>query len=388
MMRFKAVSVMILGLILWSMTPAQVIFSFEDDLQGFTSTGATLTQSTVGATHGNYSMEVSWSGGFTWLTGGTAPGILETLLQNRVLLADITVTNPDPNRVWANFIVSFNDGVLGWRQTNYGPFYLPRLGGTRTVLMDLRPLAMPDAEPSYFLFNIGVNTHLPHTFYLDNIRPLDESRTRLLFDFEDGLHGFVPEDADISLTQSTDWASQGSSSMRVQWVNRFNWAFNGGNSSEVADLLNRGKLLIMDVYVPPDSAQGSWWHMILSFNDPNGWRQENDQMGFPTQPGSYTVAIDYRSLRPTNYSQNWFFINFGFNSASGPAIVYIDNVRVLLDTAPGDVDGNGCVDDSDLLAVLFAFGASGSGLPEDLDGNGIVDDADLLIVLFNFGNGC
>ncbi len=56
--------------------------------------------------------------------------------------------------------------------------------------------------------------------------------------------------------------------------------------------------------------------------------------------------------------------------------------------ACGDVDLNGCVDDADLLAVLFAFGNSGSNLPEDLNGDSTVDDADLLIVLFNFGSGC
>jgi hypothetical protein len=54
----------------------------------------------------------------------------------------------------------------------------------------------------------------------------------------------------------------------------------------------------------------------------------------------------------------------------------------------GDVDGNGCVDDADLLAVLFAFGNSGSGLDEDVNCDGTVDDADLLEVLFNFGSGC
>jgi hypothetical protein len=52
----------------------------------------------------------------------------------------------------------------------------------------------------------------------------------------------------------------------------------------------------------------------------------------------------------------------------------------------GDVDCNGCVDDADLLAVLFAFG--GSGGAEDLNGDGTVDDADLLTVLFAFGRGC
>jgi hypothetical protein len=50
------------------------------------------------------------------------------------------------------------------------------------------------------------------------------------------------------------------------------------------------------------------------------------------------------------------------------------------------VDGNGCVDDADLLIVLFNFGnAGGQG---DVNGDNIVDDADLLIVLFNFGAGC
>jgi hypothetical protein len=53
-----------------------------------------------------------------------------------------------------------------------------------------------------------------------------------------------------------------------------------------------------------------------------------------------------------------------------------------------DIDGSGCVDDADLLAVLFAFGNSGSGLDEDVNCDGTVDDADLLEVLFNFGNGC
>ncbi len=52
----------------------------------------------------------------------------------------------------------------------------------------------------------------------------------------------------------------------------------------------------------------------------------------------------------------------------------------------GDVNGDGCVDDADLLIVLFNFGnAGGDG---DANNDGIVDDADLLIVLFNFGSGC
>jgi len=51
----------------------------------------------------------------------------------------------------------------------------------------------------------------------------------------------------------------------------------------------------------------------------------------------------------------------------------------------GDVNGDNIVDDADLLAVLFAFGQSGSNRAEDVNGDSTVDDADLLIVLFNFG---
>lgn len=81
-----------------------------------------------------------------------------------------------------------------------------------------------------------------------------------------------------------------------------------------------------------------------------------------------------------------YIVGVGYNAATGRREAF------LLDTqasqVPGDVNGDGCVDDADLLTVLFNFGQSGSGLPEDVNGDGTVDDADLLLVLFNFGSGC
>ncbi|MGQ9657634.1 MAG: hypothetical protein ACUVV1_06985 [Fimbriimonadales bacterium] len=62
-------------------------------------------------------------------------------------------------------------------------------------------------------------------------------------------------------------------------------------------------------------------------------------------------------------------------------------LRVVYRVA-GDVNGDGCADDADLLETLFAFGQTGANLPADLTGDGVIDDADLLGVLFNFGNGC
>lgn len=61
--------------------------------------------------------------------------------------------------------------------------------------------------------------------------------------------------------------------------------------------------------------------------------------------------------------------------------------RIRLPLTPtGDANGDGCVDDSDLLIVLFNFGANNA--QADLNRDGVVDDSDLLLVLFHFGSGC
>ncbi len=80
-----------------------------------------------------------------------------------------------------------------------------------------------------------------------------------------------------------------------------------------------------------------------------------------------------------------YIVGQGVNASTGREEAF------LLDTwRTGDTNGDGCIDDSDLLAVLFAFGTPGTGLTrhEDINKDGIVDDADLLEVLFNFGSGC
>ncbi len=80
-----------------------------------------------------------------------------------------------------------------------------------------------------------------------------------------------------------------------------------------------------------------------------------------------------------------YLVGYGWNGASGRGEAF------LLDSwRAGDTNGDGCVDDGDLLNVLLAFGTPGTGAArhEDLNRDGIVDDADLLVVLFNFGSGC
>jgi hypothetical protein len=65
----------------------------------------------------------------------------------------------------------------------------------------------------------------------------------------------------------------------------------------------------------------------------------------------------------------------------------IDNIRIYRKAIEGDVNCDGCVDDADLLTVLFEFGSTAI-TPADVNGDRVVDDADLLTVLFNFGSGC
>jgi len=84
----------------------------------------------------------------------------------------------------------------------------------------------------------------------------------------------------------------------------------------------------------------------------------------PDQPGVYEARYraDYTSMQ-SNRARIWLVV-----------------------PRPGDTDGSGCVDDADLLQVLFNFGTDNPDA--DLNNDGIVDDADLLQVLFNFGTGC
>ncbi len=80
----------------------------------------------------------------------------------------------------------------------------------------------------------------------------------------------------------------------------------------------------------------------------------------------------------------------GYRETMGNNAQVINPVRVdgvcLYIPIEGDVNGDGCVDDADLLSALFAFG--GDNAEADVNGDGIVDDADLLTVLFAFGSGC
>jgi Tfp pilus assembly protein PilP len=123
----------------------------------------------------------------------------------------------------------------------------------------------------------------------------------------------------------------------------------------------------------------------------NGTLRVKGRNGFLPQAGD-TFDILVRS--GSSWSRTGAFHTVEIDPNTLPCVGFevqylADRVRLVAQTLGGpDVNRNGCVDDADLLAVLFAFGQTGGGLAEDVTCDGVVDDADLLGVLFNFGNGC
>jgi Tfp pilus assembly protein PilP len=123
----------------------------------------------------------------------------------------------------------------------------------------------------------------------------------------------------------------------------------------------------------------------------NGTLRVKGRNGFLPQAGD-TFDILVRS--GSSWSRTGAFHTVEIDPDTLPCVGFevqylADRVRLVAQTLGGpDVNRDGCVDDADLLAVLFAFGQTGGGLAEDVTCDEVVDDADLLGVLFNFGNGC
>ncbi|MFQ3610072.1 MAG: hypothetical protein SNJ72_01130 [Fimbriimonadales bacterium] len=101
-------------------------------------------------------------------------------------------------------------------------------------------------------------------------------------------------------------------------------------------------------------------------------------------------AVDWATGQPVSLAEAHFVrivhagdANLGIFGRSSTEVGAIALVRRY-----GDTNADGCVDDADLLGVLFQFGQSGHSLAGDVNRDGLVDDADLLGVLFQFGQGC
>lgn len=78
----------------------------------------------------------------------------------------------------------------------------------------------------------------------------------------------------------------------------------------------------------------------------------------------------------------------GEKDVDGQGRIYNEVIDIGADElwTSSDVNGDGCVDDTDLAIVLQNFGLECA--IGDINGDGIVDDEDLAIVLEDFGLGC
>jgi hypothetical protein len=139
-----------------------------------------------------------------------------------------------------------------------------------------------------------------------------------------------------------------------------------------------------------EARRGDRWHGDTDANGGYGALVELDLSGDANVNNNAQFAFRVVTIFDPNTGQ-YTAANFPNNpnaTYSPNGTLRYDLIEILGEPAgpEGDVDGNGCVDDADLLIVLFNFGnAGGQG---DVNGDNIVDDADLLIVLFNFGAGC
>jgi hypothetical protein len=382
-----------LGILVGALTiataPAQIVYSFEtEDLHGFADDSDPITgwlvfrEPLIGVTHGNYSMGFHWPdgvSGFRWILGnGVRDELLPYLQISRKLLMDVTA---DANVPWTNMIVSLNDEAIGWRQTGF-PVGLPREPGTRTVLLDLESLPLPNpANTAWFQINFGLNAGATHRLYFDNMRLYRTACEMMAMDFETPgeLYGFTPDSNDTGVTVS--WNN---GKMRIESQGGFHWIFNG-TVPGLAAMVRRGDLVVMDVTVV---SPAPWANMILAINSSAGWGQGSyvADITFGGSGFTRTLALDYRDATLPVDDNDYCLLNLGINSGV-PVTLDIDNIRIYRKAVEGDVNCDGCVDDADLLTVLFEFGSTAI-TPADVNSDRVVDDADLLTVLFNFGNGC
>jgi hypothetical protein len=137
-----------------------------------------------------------------------------------------------------------------------------------------------------------------------------------------------------------------------------------------------------------EARRGDRWHGDTDANGGYGALVELDLSADPAVNNNAQFAFRVVTIFDPNTGQ-YTAAQSGSNYSTRGTLRY-DLIEILGEEASGgpegDVNGDGCVDDADLLIVLFNFGnAGGQG---DVNNDNIVDDADLLVVLFNFGAGC
>lgn len=120
---------------------------------------------------------------------------------------------------------------------------------------------------------------------------------------------------------------------------------------------------------------GANWSTVEVFNDNEGkWTYKSVNLSALVTPTSnMRLRFVARDSSP--------------DSAVEAGLDDVNIFRMVCDTIPGDINGDGVVNFADLNILLSNFGQTGAGIPGDINGDGAVNFADLNILLSNFGQG-
>lgn len=116
---------------------------------------------------------------------------------------------------------------------------------------------------------------------------------------------------------------------------------------------------------------------------PNGCNPPPD-----ADPGIYVLTLEFESTDPTLEPSRPFWLVFNYLDSEANQLAAMNWIASNLagGPCPEDVDADGSVTVTDLLAVLSAWGACGECCPEDTDDSGAVNVTDLLAVLSAWGS--
>ena len=269
--------------------------------------------------------------------------------------------------------------VNGWSGTTSAGTYRINLRGASTSPLGQDPDDCPPPGPDVWFEQEdggGDAGDLPATAQLVNradSNPCTDPVTRIRGDMEvDGVDMYV-----ICITDPSSFVATtvGGTSWDTQL-----WLFRCDGTGVVANDDSSGRQSRLDNTPGCITEAGTYLLAITRFNrdavDANGdllWSSGSLSCADNTNPiagwTNSTVAAGSYSILLTG----GYFVSPNGCEGGG--------------SCEGDVNGDGVVDDADLLEVLFNFGCFGFCGPSDVNLDGVVDDADLLVVLFNFGCG-
>jgi|GEM_PF-4708707 len=315
---------------------AQLLYSFETGLDGFTigASAGTLTQDTVGATQGSFSMRLDRVTGSGWnqMTKDidtTIRALLNGAAKKNVL---VDVTQNDAGNYWRQMVPIFNSPSGGWSQgTTIGLNYAQT--GTATYVLPYGNINVPvEADPwgqQVYIYQCDGNAAVAPIWF-DNFRieSTDPGPS-----FESGVAGLVQnlgvgETADVIIEPGTIGATDGTASAKVTWQGGFRWMKLSLTVAEAAKF-NESKRLILDVELPTRFEPGGWGNMRFGLNDSAGWRELPGQFDVPGWAGGKkTLAINMTSLASIPSDSTYREILVAINGPAGATkTFYMDNFR-------------------------------------------------------------